>query len=222
MQQKSLGLIETQGLAAGVVAADAAVKSANVELIGYELTKGGGWTLIKVQGDVGAVKAAVDAAAVAAGKVNRVVSTRVIARPSSYLEALIHTADTVGDRPPEPPKAPEPPTPPTELEPEPEPPVEPTPAPEAEEEVPSEPAEEPEPEPVTEQPPEEPKLEPQEEPQPEPAEEPAPEGPEEAEAEPPETPDEPAPEQPTERPAPEAPQSTRTSRGSRRGKNKRS
>ena len=113
MQQKSLGLIETQGLAAGVVAADAAVKSANVELIGYELTKGGGWTLIKVQGDVGAVKAAVDAAAVAAGKVNRVVSTRVIARPSSYLEALIHTADTVGDRPPEPPKAHEPPTPPT-------------------------------------------------------------------------------------------------------------
>lgn len=222
MQQKSLGLIETQGLAAGVVAADAAVKSANVELIGYELTKGGGWTLIKVQGDVGAVKAAVDAAAVAAGKVNRVVSTRVIARPSSYLEAMIHTADTVGDRPPEPPKAPEPPTPPTEPEPEPEPPVEPTPAPEAEEEVPSEPAEEPEPEPVTEQPPEEPKLEPQEEPQPEPAEEPAPEAPEEAEAEPPETPDEPAPEQPAEQPAPEAPQSTRTSRGSRRGKNKRS
>ena len=222
MQQKSLGLIETQGLAAGVVAADAAVKSANVELIGYELTKGGGWTLIKVQGDVGAVKAAVDAAAVAAGKVNRVVSTRVIARPSSYLEALIHTADTVGDRPPEPPKAPEPPTPPTEPEPEPEPPVEPSPAPEAEEEVPPEPAEEPEPEPVMEQPPEEPKLEPQEEPQPEPAEEPAPEAPEEAEAEPSETPEEPAPEQPAEQPAPEAPQSTRTSRGSRRGKNKRS
>ena len=222
MQQKSLGLIETQGLAAGVVAADAAVKSANVELIGYELTKGGGWTLIKVQGDVGAVKAAVDAAAVAAGKVNRVVSTRVIARPSSYLEAMVHTADTVGDRPPEPPKAPEPPTPPTEPEPEPEPPVEPTPAPEAEEEVPPEPAEEPEPEPVMEQPPEEPKLEPQEEPQPESAEEPAPEAPEEAEAEPSETPEEPAPEQPAEQSAPETPQSTRTSRGSRRGKNKRS
>lgn len=194
MQQKSLGLIETQGLAAGVVAADAAVKSANVELIGYELTKGGGWTLIKVQGDVGAVKAAVDAAAVAAGKVNRVVSTRVIARPSSYLEAMIHTADTVGDRTPEPPKAPEPPTPPTEPEPEPEPPVEPTPAPEAEEEVPPEPAEELEPEPVTEQPPEEPELEPREEPQPEPAEE----------------------------PAPETPQGGRTPRGNRRGKNKRS
>ena len=42
MQKKSLGLIETQGLAAGIEAADAAVKSANVELVGYELTKGGG------------------------------------------------------------------------------------------------------------------------------------------------------------------------------------
>lgn len=143
MQQKSLGLIETQGLAAGVVAADAAVKSANVELVGYELTKGGGWTLIKVQGDVGAVKAAVDAAAVAAGKVNRVVSTRVIARPSSGLEQLIHTADTVGDRKPEPPKGPEPPATPPDLPPEPQPPAEPErPAePEASEEAPAEPGE---------------------------------------------------------------------------------
>ena len=68
--QKSLGLIETQGLAGGIEAADAAVKSANVELIGYELTRGGGWTTVKIQGDVGAVKAAVDAARIAAGKVS--------------------------------------------------------------------------------------------------------------------------------------------------------
>ena len=40
MQQKSLGLIETQGLAAGIEAADAAVKSANVELVGYEAEAG--------------------------------------------------------------------------------------------------------------------------------------------------------------------------------------
>ena len=96
MQQKSLGLIETQGLAAGIEAADAAVKSANVELVGYELTKGGGWTTIKILGDVGAVKAAVDAARIAAGKVSRVVSTRVIARPSMGLTGLIHNTDTVG------------------------------------------------------------------------------------------------------------------------------
>ena len=111
MQQKSLGLIEIQGLAAGIEAADAAVKSANVELVGYELTKGGGWTTIKILGDVGAVKAAVDAARIAAGKVSRVVSTRVIARPSMGLTGLIHNTDTVGDQPPEPP------TPPTQTDP---------------------------------------------------------------------------------------------------------
>ena len=110
MQQKSLGLIETQGLAAGIEAADAAVKSANVELVGYELTKGGGWTTIKILGDVGAVKAAVDAARIAAGKVSRVVSTRVIARPSMGLTGLIHNTDTVGDQPPEPPAPPALPT----------------------------------------------------------------------------------------------------------------
>ncbi len=112
--KKSLGLIETAGLAAGIEAADAAVKSANVELIGYELTKGGGWTTIKVQGDVGAVKAAVDAARMAAAKVNQVVSTRVIPRPSAGLDILVHNPDTVGDaqsskgsdmpKPPTPPK----------------------------------------------------------------------------------------------------------------------
>ena len=110
--QKSLGLIETQGLAGGITAADAAVKSANVELIGYELTKGGGWTTVKIQGDVGAVKAAVDAAKIAAGKVCRVVSTRVIPRPAAALEMLVENGDTVGYNPPEPPSDPEPPPPP--------------------------------------------------------------------------------------------------------------
>lgn len=111
--KKSLGLIETQGLAAGIEAADAAVKSANVRLIGYELTKGGGWTTIKVEGDVGAVKAAVDAARMAAAKVNQVVSTRVIPRPSAGLDLLVHNPNTVGDaQPAKGPDMPDPPTPP--------------------------------------------------------------------------------------------------------------
>ena len=141
MQQKSLGLIETQGLIAGIEAADAAVKSANVQLVGYELTKGGGWTTVKVQGDVGAVNAAVSAAAAAAAKVGRVVSTRVIPRPAAGIECLIHNRDTVGDRPPEPPEPPKGPEPT-----EPEPPVSPEPptqeaqhATEAPEEEPEEP-----------------------------------------------------------------------------------
>lgn len=96
--KKSLGLIETQGLAAGIEAADAAVKSANVRLIGYELTKGGGWATIKVEGDVGAVKAAVDAARMAAAKVNQVVSTRVIPRPSAGLDLLYIIRILLGTR----------------------------------------------------------------------------------------------------------------------------
>ena len=110
--KQSLGLIETEGLAAGIEAADAAVKSASVELIGYELTKGGGWITIKIQGGVGAVKAAVDAAKMAAARVNRVVSTRVIPRPSAGLDMLVRNPDTIGSGPPEGPDMPEPPTPP--------------------------------------------------------------------------------------------------------------
>lgn len=112
MSQKSLGLIETYGLLAGVEAADAAVKSANVELVGYELSKGSGMTTIKVEGDVGAVKAAIQAAQVAAQKVGRVAAVRVIARPAAGIEMLVRNGDTVGYQPPEPPEPPAPPEPP--------------------------------------------------------------------------------------------------------------
>ena len=107
MSQKSLGLIETYGLLAGVEAADAAVKSANVELVGYELSKGSGMTTIKVEGDVGAVKAAIQAAQVAAEKVGKVAAVRVIARPAAGIEMLVRNGDTVGYQPPTP--EPEPP-----------------------------------------------------------------------------------------------------------------
>lgn len=99
MLKQSLGLIETEGLAAGVEAADTAVKAANVTLVGYELTMGGGWTTIKILGDVGAVKAAVSAAAASASRVGRVVSTQVIARPSESLEALVINKRTLGSMP---------------------------------------------------------------------------------------------------------------------------
>ena len=89
MQQKSLGLIETQGLAAGIEAADAAVKSANVELVGYELTKGGGWTTIKILGDVGAVKAAVEAGAAAVKNVGELYGVHVIPSPHEDVEAIL-------------------------------------------------------------------------------------------------------------------------------------
>lgn len=96
MSQLAVGIIETIGLAACIEAADACVKSANVNLIGYELSKGGGMAVLKVEGDVGAVKAAVDAGIVAANKVNKVFSYKVIPRPSDQIEDLIRSNDTVG------------------------------------------------------------------------------------------------------------------------------
>lgn len=96
MVKQALGLIETFGLAAAIAAADAAVKSANVQLVGYELTRGGGLTTVKLFGDVGAVKAAVDAGKMAAEKVNKVWSTHVIPRPHEELSPLLLNQETVG------------------------------------------------------------------------------------------------------------------------------
>ena len=96
MAQQSLGLIETIGLTAAVEAADAAVKAANVALVGYEHAKGNGMILVKVVGEVGSVNAAVAAAKSAAGMINQVVSTRVIARPADGIEGLIYNSETRG------------------------------------------------------------------------------------------------------------------------------
>ncbi len=96
MSKLALGIIETIGLAAGIEAADTAVKSANVKLIGYELSKGGGMATIKIEGHVGAVKAAVDAACMAAEKVSGVWSKQVIPRPHEEIDKLIITKETVG------------------------------------------------------------------------------------------------------------------------------
>ena len=92
---EALGTIETVGLAAAFEAADVACKTANVELIGYELAKGGGFVTIKVVGKVGAVNSAIAAAKAAAEKVNRVVATLVIPRPASQIEPLIRNAATL-------------------------------------------------------------------------------------------------------------------------------
>ncbi|WP_281261161.1 BMC domain-containing protein [Aliiruegeria haliotis] len=98
-------MIETVGLVAAVEAADAAVKAANVELVGYESAKGGGMMTVKLQGEVGAMKAAVAAGEMAASRVNRVIATKVIARPGEGIDGLVGSVDTIG-RPADPePKA---------------------------------------------------------------------------------------------------------------------
>jgi ethanolamine utilization protein EutM len=81
----ALGMIETRGFVAMVEAADAMVKAAKVELIGYEKT-GGGFITAIVRGDVAAVKAATDAGARAAERIGEVVSTHVIPRPHANVD----------------------------------------------------------------------------------------------------------------------------------------
>lgn len=98
MARQALGLIETVGLVAAIEAADAAVKAADVKLIGYELTRGGGLTVVKIIGDVAAVQAAVQAAGAAAGRVGKVVATHVIPRPHEDSALLIETRETVGQK----------------------------------------------------------------------------------------------------------------------------
>ena len=88
MQREALGMIETQGLVGAIEAADAMVKSANVVLIGYEKI-GSGLVTVMVRGDVGAVKASVDAGAVAAEKVGKVDSIHVIPRPHTDVEKIL-------------------------------------------------------------------------------------------------------------------------------------
>ena len=96
MEREALGMIECRGLVAMIEAADAAVKAANVKLVGWEKIDAGLVTAI-VRGEVAAVKAAVDAGAAAGRRVGEVVSTHVIPRPHSEVDAaipLLHTGAT--------------------------------------------------------------------------------------------------------------------------------
>ena len=88
MPQEALGLIETKGLIGSVEAADAMVKAANVTLVAKEYI-GAGYVTVMVRGDVGAVKAATDAGAVAAEKAGEVVSVHVIPRPHTEVEKIL-------------------------------------------------------------------------------------------------------------------------------------
>ena len=88
MALEALGMVETRGLVAAIEAADAMVKAANVELIGTEKI-GSGLVSVMVRGDVGAVKAAVEAGSSSAGSLGEVVATHVIPRPHNDVEKIL-------------------------------------------------------------------------------------------------------------------------------------
>ncbi|MCF7689377.1 MAG: BMC domain-containing protein [Cephaloticoccus sp.] len=80
----SIGMVETRGYVGSVEASDAMVKAANVTLV-RQFQIGGGFVTVLVQGDIGSVKAAVDAGSEAAKRVGELVCSHVIARPHAEL-----------------------------------------------------------------------------------------------------------------------------------------
>jgi microcompartment protein CcmL/EutN len=85
---EALGLIETKGFVGMVEAADAMVKAAKVELVGFEKI-GGGYVTAIVRGDVAAVKAATEAGARSAERVGELVSVHVIPRPHVNIDLVL-------------------------------------------------------------------------------------------------------------------------------------
>jgi ethanolamine utilization protein EutM len=80
----AIGLIETKGLIASIEASDAMLKAANVTLV-KQIQIGGAYVTTIIKGDVGSVRAAVDAGAAAASKIGDLVSAHIIPRPESGL-----------------------------------------------------------------------------------------------------------------------------------------
>ena len=91
--KEALGLVETRGISTAIEVADVMVKAANVTILELENSRGSGYMTIKVTGDVGAVKASVDAAKSAANKFGNLVSASVIARPADGMAALFCNPD---------------------------------------------------------------------------------------------------------------------------------
>lgn len=87
-KMEALGMVETRGLVAAIEAADAMVKAANVTLIGTEKI-GSGLVSVMVRGDVGAVKAATETGASAAGRLGELVAVHVIPRPHADIEKIL-------------------------------------------------------------------------------------------------------------------------------------
>ena len=86
--KQSLGLIEVRGLALAVNVADAMAKSAAIKLVGVEKTNGGGWTVIKITGDVAAVKSALNTGAALAEQFAGLVAQTALSRPDDHVLSM--------------------------------------------------------------------------------------------------------------------------------------
>lgn len=91
---KALGMIETRGLVTAIEALDAALKTADVEIVNRHIVKGGIVT-VEICGDVGAVKVATEAGAAAAKRLGNFISSHVIARPDEMVYEMIEQEKTI-------------------------------------------------------------------------------------------------------------------------------
>jgi ethanolamine utilization protein EutM len=98
MSREALGMVETRGFVGAAEAADAMVKTANVELIGREYLLNG-YVAVLVRGDVGSVKAATEAGSVAARRVGELISVHVIPRPFEETEKILNHWSRRGSEP---------------------------------------------------------------------------------------------------------------------------
>ena len=89
--RRALGMIETRGLVACILAADAMVKASNVTLL-QRRAIGGGYMTVMVRGDVGAVRTALEAGQKAAQRIGEVVSVRILPSPHLNIEHIMPEA----------------------------------------------------------------------------------------------------------------------------------
>ena len=95
MEITALGMIETMGLVSAIEAADAGLKAADVRLLGTDYVRGG-LVMVRFEGEVAAVKSAVDAGTYAAGRVGKVVSSHVIPRAMPEVFCMLASDPSVG------------------------------------------------------------------------------------------------------------------------------
>lgn len=96
---KAVAAIECNHMPTGIAFADAALKAANVSLIGYELSKKAGGVVIKLEGEVSALRAAVDAGRLVADTLNGISGISFIPRPMECMDMMFRNKDTVGYEP---------------------------------------------------------------------------------------------------------------------------
>lgn len=94
--RKAVAAIECNHMTTGIAFADAALKAANISLIGYELSKKAGGVVIKLEGEVSALRAAVDAGKLVADTLNGISGVSFIPRPMDCMDMMFRNKDTVG------------------------------------------------------------------------------------------------------------------------------